>query len=264
MRRYFISGHPKFGSYKQPDEDALQECVYFWWWYALTLNKDYQALCETGGDVSTLGHLSELDRLKITSIYADFGDVTYEGNRALAFCNWWRAKVATGEERGAFLFAEPTFESSTMQINTATDAQAALAREDTILVAIPLYSQRGHIDNAIERILRRSVSFAKGRSVRDPRQSKARYHLFRSARRNAIKLAFELYDEREKTVAAGGKRSNMTLSSAVGLIYHQREKDDEVPYSDADRARVISMLVSRHLANARTMISNTAFGRFPF
>ena len=100
--------------------------------------------------------------------------------------------------------------------------------------------------------------------MRDPRQSKARYHLFRSARRNALKLAFELYNERERTLAAGGKCSNMALARAVGLIYNQREKDDEVPYSDADRARVISMLVSRHLANARTMISNAAFGRFPF
>lgn len=44
---------------------------------------------------------------KLLKVYADFGDVRYEGYRYVAFAMWWNAKLANGETIGAYLFAEP-------------------------------------------------------------------------------------------------------------------------------------------------------------
>ena len=34
----------------------------------------------------------------------------YEGDRYVAFAKWWNAKLANGETKGAYLFAEPLIE----------------------------------------------------------------------------------------------------------------------------------------------------------
>jgi len=40
-------------------------------------------------------------------VFKTFSDVRYEGDRYVAFTKWWNAKLANGETKGAFLFAEP-------------------------------------------------------------------------------------------------------------------------------------------------------------
>lgn len=264
MRRFFISAHPTFGSYKQPTPYRVEASPYFWWWYALTLNEEYLAFAAADGDLPCLETSSADETAAISRVFRDFGNVKYDGCRYFAFCNWWRERVDSGEERGAYLFAEPLLDESTRQIERLEDAASALGLDGTILIAIPLDSKRKYIDNAIDRILHRNVTFAKGRSARNPKTSQARYQMSKPAQPQTLKLAFDLYDARTQATKAGEKVSNVGLAKAAGLIYREREKEDEAAYNEAERARVISMLVSRHLANVRQMISNSAIGRFPF
>jgi hypothetical protein len=104
MRRYFISQYPTFGSYANPTKWKIEQSPYFYWWLALTLNGDYVALC---GNPSANRFKT---KKKLLKVYEDFGDVRYEGDRYVAFAKWWNAKLANGETKGAYLFAEPLTE----------------------------------------------------------------------------------------------------------------------------------------------------------
>ena len=93
--RHFPYKSPRFGTKNKPaPKSAWQNTVYYWWWAYLKRNADYIACCESAG------------KGKLASLYADFGDVRGEDFKA-----WWTFKV-DGEDRGAYLFAEPSVESS--------------------------------------------------------------------------------------------------------------------------------------------------------
>ena len=84
MRRYFITQHPTFGSYANPIASKIEKSPYFYWWLALTLNKDYITLC----DALSVEQKSSTNTA-IRQVYEDFGDVRYEGDKYLAFTKWW-------------------------------------------------------------------------------------------------------------------------------------------------------------------------------
>ena len=52
------------------------------------------------------------------------------------------------------------------------------------------------------------------------------------------------------------------MSEQVQLEYREREKD-EAALTAAQRRRVISAIVSRHMKDAKTMIENVGLGVFP-
>ena len=138
----------------------------------------------------------------------------------------------------------------------------ALSDVNSLLLSIPLNLKRKYIDKDINRILKKRQTLAKGRTVRNPKLSKARYSLSKPCVPNALKKAFEVYDAKLQAKQRGEKVNNYEIGKRAKLVYNERAKADEVP-SEANRRRTISILVSRHISNVKRMIDNAGGGIFP-
>lgn len=245
-----MSQPPTFGSYTKPTPFKVEASPYFWWWYALTLSPDYLGACGQGG-------------LGCEAVYADFGDVRFEGDRHKAFCDWWRKRVNEHERRGEYLFAEPTAEGMGARLVDSIDAaQAALVRDDTILVSIPITSQRKHIERRLDRILKQHLTPVAARTVRSPAQSKARYRLNKPIVSSAMKKSFDLLDEKRRAEANGERVDNFELARRARVKVTEREKEDEINTHENYR-RTVSATVSRYIKTASLMVEHVAQGRFP-
>lgn len=259
MLRYFISPHPTFGSYKNPTPFKVEASSYYWWWYALTLNDDYWRFCERKAEGKRARASAELRQ-----VYENFGDARYEGNRYVAFAQWWRNRVNTDETRGEYLFAEPLSTSFVQQVTDSEQATEALEREDVLLVSIPLTRQRQHIDKTLNNLLRRNLVVNKGRTARDPKKSNARYSLTKAVVPEAVKKAFAVYDVRKEMEANGEPINNAVIARRAGIKYTEKAKADEIAYSEAECNRIISATISRYYRQAKQMIEAAGKGIFPY
>ncbi|SDU21749.1 hypothetical protein SAMN05216296_2461 [Pseudomonas pohangensis] len=264
MSRFFISPHPTFGSYAKPKEYLVEQSPYFWWWYALTLNEQYSRLCEQKTEQILLAESQTESEQKMLKVYEDFGDVRYEGSPYVAFAQWWSRKVASGEKRGEYLFAEPAIQGMSVRVVKAKEAAEALVGSaETLLVSIPLSLQRQHIDKALNKILKKHlVSKAMGREVRNPKHSQSLYSLSKPAVPAVLKKTFELMDAKHAAELRGVPLGNVELAEVVRLAYSERAKSDEIS-TEANRRRNISITVSRYISNAKSMIENAGYGLFP-
>ena len=154
MRRYFITQHPTFGSYANPIASKIEKSPYFYWQLALTLNKDYIALC----DALSVEQKSSTDNA-LLRVYEDFGDVRYEGDKYLAFTKWWRGKVSDTETRGEYLFAEAPTPNKVMLVEDRDTAIQSADDESSLLIRIPKALTRRQIDMSIERIFAKEMTF---------------------------------------------------------------------------------------------------------
>ena len=102
----------------------------------------------------------------------------------------------------------------------------------------------------------------KGRQVRDPKFSQARYSLSKTILIPTLQKTFSVYAARAAAEAEGRKISNEAVAEQIELEYREREKD-EAALNAAQRRRVISAIVSRHMKDAKTMIENAGLGVFP-
>lgn len=255
MSRFFLSQYPTFGSYSNPVKHRVEASPYFFWWLALTLNEDYTALCANPSQ-------SRFETNKsIQQVYADFGDVRYEGNKYIAFAWWWRGKVANGEKRGEFLFAEPMTAKRVELVTQTEEAQRLVNNDDELLIRVSRGMQKKHIDNALKRIFDRELSFEKGRQTRNPNRSNARYSLSNAVSTDNLKMAFDVYEMTVQAQRDGRKLKNQQIAEAVGLSIEKRSTDGV-----ADRAsdnRALSVAVSRKRKTATDAIANVAKGVFP-
>ena len=260
MLRFFHSPYPTFGSYKNPTHLKVEASPYYWWWYALTLNADYAELCEQRAANTVLNGADK----RMLRVCDDFGDTRYEGCRYVAFARWWTERVNTNEQRGVYLFAEPPHTASVSVRHSEDEAAAALSSEDTVLIAVNTTRQRKHIDKRINQILHKHMGELKrGRQVRNPKLSAARYWLSKAVQAQSLKKTFAVYDIRTKAAAEGRKISNWEVAQIAKLNYQQREKADEAALEGADERRVVSAIVARHAKDANRMIENSAVGVFP-
>jgi anaerobic ribonucleoside-triphosphate reductase len=196
-------------------------------------------------------------------VYEDFGDLRYEGDRYVAFKQWWTERVNTNEQRGVYLFAEPPHTASVSVIQAVDEAAAALSSEDTVLIAVNVTRQRKHIDSRIERILKKHMGELKrGRQVRNPKLSAARYRLSKAVQAQTLKKTFTVYDIRTAAEAEGRRVSNWEVAQQAKLDYRPHDKGLDV-YDETAVKRVVSAIVARHMKDARTIIENAAVGRFP-
>ena len=268
MQRHFVSYAPRFGSYKEPRPFLVKQSPYYWWWLALTLNEDYAKLCEQQQrQRASTSRDQSAPQSRMLKVYEDWGDVRYDGDRYRAFCDWWRNRVNTNEERGAYLFAEPLRGTWTRVLADEEDMHEAWEDDAQILIALPVHQTRHHAHKSLNRIVRKHIADQKGRSVSDPRLSKARYHLNTAVQPRALKLAFDVWDLRNDcAVDVIPQRipktlpRNVRIARAVGLKYKARQ--GEVA-SRADEHRNLSTHVSRYLRQANEMIANASMGTFP-
>ena len=222
------------------------------------MNTDYRELCEQKAANSVLNRTDA----RMLKVYEDFGDVRYEGDRYVAFKQWWTVRVNTNEQRGVYLFAEPPHTASVSVIQHVEDAAAALSSEDTVLIAVNVTRQRKHIDSRIERILRKHMGELKrGRQVRNPKLSAARYRLSKAVQAQTLKKTFTVYDIRRAAEAEGRRVSNWEVAKLAKLDYQQRDKGLDV-YDEAAVKRVVSAIVARHVKNAMLAIGRAGKGGF--
>ena len=244
-----MSQHPTFGSYQNPVPFKVESSPYYWWWYALTLSEGYNKACDIGG-------------IGFEQTYADFGDVRYEGDRHFAFCSWWRERVNTLEERGAYLFAEPVVRGKSVSvIDDEKVAAEVIADANRLLVSIPLDAQRKHIEWRLDNILKKHLKPETGRLVRSVKKSKALYSMHKPVVPAALKKCFDLYDAKQLALENGKAVSNIDLAKRVGIKVKEREKDEI--NTVANYRRTVSATVSRYIKQAENMIENTGRGQFP-
>ena len=260
MIRFFISPHPTFGNYKKPVKWKVEASPYFWWWYALTLNEDYRKLSErkASGEVVLAETAEEKKQLQV---YEDFGDIQYTGCRYSAFASWWTKRVNTLETRGEYLFAEPYIGSAVRKVDTVETAQAAVESANTLVLSVQLNRQRQHVDKAIDRLLQKHMHTVKGRAVRNPKSSSARYSLGTSVVVDALKKTFDVYDARCAAEMRGERITNWQIAQQVKLVVKERKRKDEDRDTAAER-RNTTIVVSNHLNKAKKMIEKAVVGSF--
>lgn len=254
MRRFFISQHPTFGRGKSLTVKGVEASPYYWWWLALTLNDDYVAFCNRADGENRFKTNSRL-----TAVYADFGDVRYEGDKYAAFKCWWQVRV-DGEERGVHLFAEPLQNFKVGLINDEKAAAEAIHNEELLVIRVPKAMKRTYIDNALNRILKVNLVGEKGRVVRNPNRSNALYHISKSIKVAKYKIAFDMLGAKIHADQNGEKISNKSLAKIGNLEVPVVEgSEDDFAYIN----RVLSTKVSRYIADARAAIENVTEGMFP-
>jgi hypothetical protein len=255
MSRFFLSQYPTFGSYSNPVKHRVEASPYFFWWLALTLNEEYTELC-----TNPSGNRFKTNE-PIQQVYADFGDVRYEGNKYIAFAQWWKGKVSNGEKRGEFLFAEP---KTVMRVELVTDAEEArrlINDDDELVIRVSKGMQKKYIDNALKRIFDKELSFEKGRQTRNPNRSNARYSLSSPVNSDNLKMAFEIYEMTVEAQRNSRKLKNHQIAEAIGLRIEKRSTDDVADNASDNRA--LSVAVSRKRKTAADAIANVVKGVFP-
>jgi hypothetical protein len=248
MKRYFISQHPTFGSYENPNSSKIQKSPYYFWWLALTLNTEYIEFCDEASSESNPKNET------LQAVYNDFGDVRYNGDKFLAFTKWWRTKVNATETRGEYLFAEPIAERRVQLIEDEHTAKIALQDTGTLLVEIPSSITRKQMDVALENIIKKKLSFERGRQTRNPSRSNARYSLSKPVKAESLVTSFNLYELTQKN---SDSISNFKLAKLAGI-----EVNSQIGTEPSRVRRKISTAVSRKKKLASNAIKNVVQGWF--
>jgi hypothetical protein len=254
-KRFFITQHPTFGSYASPIKSKIEKSPYFYWFKALTLNDDYIEYCAH----PTSNRFKTND--SIHQVFKDFGDVRYEGCVYLAFTRWWIQKLNETETRGTYLFAEPYTGTKVELVTDITEAKSAADDESVLLIRIPKIINRKRIDEAIDKILASEMQFERGRKVRNPSRSNARYHLSKPVKVESLKEAFEVYELERDAMINGTKISNLKLAKAVGIKVQQK-KTEEQAEDYSYQSELINTKVWRRKKLAKEAIANVVNGRF--
>ncbi len=256
-KRFFISQHPTFGSYKQPVKYKVEQSPYFWWWKALTKSQCYLNLCSKRSVQTD----SKTDK-NMHKIYNDFGDVRYKGNEHKAFCDWWNTKVNEFEIRGVYLFAEPLMQNTVAVIDDEETAKQAVSDQSSLLVRIPKNIRRKDIDSRLNTIFDKEMDFEKGIQTRNPNRSNAKYKLSKVIKDiDFLKTAFAVYEMFEDAQAKGEKLENFKVAKALSIKVESKIEDEvkDIAYE----RRVISVAVTRKKKTANDAIGNTSKGIFP-
>lgn len=198
---------------------------------------------------------------KLLKVYEDFGDVRYDGDRYVAFGKWWNAKLANGETKGAYLFAEPLTVMKVEVVEDIDTAERLIADEDELLIRVSKGMKRTHIDKKLNRIFKNHIEFEKGRQTRNPNRSNARYSLSKPIAIDSLQTAFALYDLNEQAETEGTKVNNYALAKQVGIEVEQRNTEEE--WDVAYKRRVVSVAVSRKKKVAVDAINSVVNGVFP-
>jgi len=190
----------------------------------------------------------------LRTIYDDFGDVRYTGDKYLAFTNWWRCKINANETRGEYLFAEPLTSNKVRLIEDSDVRNQSAFDEDNLLISIPKSLTRKQIDKGIEKILKKEITFERGRQTINPSRAKARYALTKPVKVKSLKVAFDLYEVSQKY---GETIDNFKLAKLVGV-----KVNSAAGTTHSSTRRKISTAVSRKKKLANDAIQNVVHGWF--
>jgi hypothetical protein len=147
-----------------------------------------------------------------------------------------------------------------MLIDAKDTAIEALEDESSLLIRIPKNIRRKQIDIAIDRIFSKELEFERGRQVRNPNRSNARYSLTKPIKIENLKASFDVYQIQRLAHTNGEKVDNKKLAKAIGLKVERRVKDEA--YDAAYQSRIVSVAISRKKKLAIDAIANVVNGIF--
>lgn len=240
FRRSFSARHPLFRDKATETGIWWEESAYYLWWEYLRRHDGYRQTCLKSGK----GLYAQL--------YRDFGDV-----HGSSFKEWWREGDL---DRGVALFSEPL---APVGIMALTDAEAleligSGRDERTLLVAIPLDYRRRSITQAINKILKESLTRKPGQ--KRVQESKARYPLAMVPDVYALSITLKCYDLRQEY-------PDLPLWRIAELANVGRSVSDAIAAKkDVDVAAMKASLtagVSRKLRHANSIIEGVSRGVFP-
>jgi len=241
MSVIFKAEHPIFGRSQKPLGLSYQQrSPYYWWWEFLRRNSDYLACCRAGGT----GELS--------SVYADFGDVTVNN-----FKDWWTAN-------GYRLFAEQRRPIKLAELNTPSDWDASWAKEHVMVLAVPLDLPKRNLQRFFADLLKKRHSGKRGRkALSDSDASNALYTLHRNVSIHTLRIQLAVYDAVLEARASDKKITLAQIGERLKLVPKSNKRTQDEVMDAAKRRAVLAATVSRHFKDAQQMIANTAKGQFP-
>lgn len=240
--RHFPYKSPRFGTKSKPaPKSAWENTVYYWWWTYLKRNVDYIACCDSGG------------KGKLSKLYKDFGDV-----RADDFKAWWTFKV-NGEDRGAYLFAEPSVESS---VKVLKEGEKATSEAEALTVSLPLSFPKRFLERRFKELLK-AVHKGK-RGVQLARFSKAKYTFKGQPNIPALKQGLMVYDALKDAEGMKPKKPQWLIAQELKIVPLDKRVDKNDTAGVAiDKKNVLTAIVGRYKKRVELSIRNTGKGLFP-
>ena len=240
--RHFPYKSPRFGTKNKPaPKSAWQNTVYYWWWAYLKRNADYIACCESAG------------KGKLASLYADFGDVRGEDFKA-----WWTFKV-DGEDRGAYLFAEPSVESS---VKVLKEGEKAASEAEVLTLSLPLNFPKRFLERRFKTLL--SEVHKGKRGVQLARSSKAKYRFEGQPNIPALKQGLMVYDALKELEGVKPKKPQWQIAQELRIVPKSMwiNKGDTTA-EIVDKKNVLTAMVGRYKKRVSQAIFKTTNGIFP-
>jgi hypothetical protein len=248
MKRHFLAPTPRFGRVNNRlPVGHQQRSPYYWWWLCLRRNEDYIACCNRGGEG------------KLAKLYKAFGDVREDN-----FHKWW-----TEGDRGVELFAEKPLEMRLTELESPNEWAAEWSSDQVMVVAVPLNISKRRLKGAFNRLLDSRHSGNKsGRptlaKIKD--SSTARYALERNYTISSFITMLAVYDEWQANNLKP-KEEQLTLwEIGAKLQINKSAIKDAVSKAKEDRhigRNTLASTVSRYVRQAKSVIANTALGKFP-
>jgi hypothetical protein len=239
--RHFPYKSPRFGTKHRPAPiGAWRNTVYYWWWAYLKRNADYIACCDSGG------------KGKLAKLYSDFGDVREDDFKA-----WWTFKV-DGEARGAYLFAEPSVESSVKVLSTSEKAPNA---SEVLTVSLPLTFPKRFLERRFKELLAEAHQGKRG--VQLARSSKAKYTFKGQPNIPALEQGLMVYDALKEAEGIKPKKPQWVIAEELKIIpLEARLKKSDTVQDGHDKKNVMTAIVGRYKKRVAEAIELTALGKF--
>ncbi len=240
--RHFPYKNPKFGTKNKPaPKGAWRNTVYYWWWEYLKRNAEYIECCESGG------------KGKLAKLYADFGDVRGDDFKA-----WWTFKI-DGVDRGAYLFAEPSVESSVKVLATGEKAPNA---DEVLTVSLPLNFPKRFLERRFKELL--ALAHKGKRGVQLARSSKAKYTFKGQPNIPALEQGITVYDALKAAEGLKPKKPHWQIAEEERIVppKDRVHSTDTVGVAYAKK-NVMTAIVGRYKRRVAEAIKNTAQGTFP-
>jgi hypothetical protein len=240
--RHFPYKSPRFGTKSKPaPKSAWENTVYYWWWAYLKRNVDYLACCESGGAG------------KLASLYADFGDVRGDDFKA-----WWTSKVE-GESRGAYLFAEPSVESS---VKVLKGGEQAANEAEVLTVSLPLSFPKRFLERRFKAIL--SEAHKGKRGVQLARTSKAKYRFKGQPNIPALKQGLLVYDALKAVEGLKPKKPQWEIAQELKIVEAKMwVRKTDTPAEAADKKNILTAIIGRYKKRVSKAIKSAGVGKFP-
>lgn len=240
--RHFPYKSPRFGTKHRPAPiGAWRNTVYYWWWAYLKRNADYIACCDSGG------------KGKLAKLFTDFGDVRGDDFKA-----WWTFKV-DGEARGAYLFAEPSVESS---VKVLSEGEKAPSASEALTVSLPLNFPKRFLERRFKSLLAEAHQGKRG--VQLARTSKAKYTFKGQPNIPALEQGLMVYDALKLAEGVKPKKPQWQIAQDLQIVEKEMriDKTDSVRVA-AGKKNVLTAIVGRYKKRVWQSIQMTSKGFFP-